>query len=806
MKIFGKIQNLGARILGPEGGVPPGSASCHRTAARIFMARGGRAGMLVRKNATSSISILIMAIFLWGLFAVNVATADDEHRYNRHRGDYNNGGSNGGSTGNTGNTGTTGGTPAPGVSINSTSRNRPEGPPSSAVPEQPIALGTDFQVVGSNDLGMHCGDLDTRVSSILPPFNVIHSQVIRKGQEPEILGDSEVDLYYSAASNPTDPALTKDPMLAPDGSLFKTNFWDTVNAGAYDPFYPPPPTVPALATIMQSDLGLPVPDPAFLYPESGSPNLVAEQQTMPGILSAYSANLPQPFKRFDTDLPFFVDFPFGYRLTDLNWFSADGIPLTTYDDFGRLNSYPLMRLQAVQKNSDPTNTSAQLATLDVVVPISGEASCANCHASTQDGGNGSAINGIDAATAEQDPQFGSVPPDVSVEWATDTNILRLHDLKEGTELLTSQPVVCQTCHYTPALDLANVGPLGGLGLDQQEANGREQRIHASMSRVMHEFHGQKVPSLALELPPLTDPWRLEAGVPVVKQMVQDTLNQTCYQCHPGKETKCLRGAMFNGGMVCQDCHGNMKQVGNDFTINMSANQPYPSGADLTKRVPWADEPRCQSCHTGDAVDNLNNAPDVIPSSDGIRLLRAYRTNDPDAKPIIAFNKRFAENQVGDKTILYRLSKGHQGVFCEACHGGTHAEWPNANPAANDNIAAMQLQGHTGTIIECSTCHTGTLGATLEGPHGMHPVGGSNSQSWVNNHENFIERNGGEGSQNLEAKCGVCHGIVGNGTVLAKVTATRTVSADDAGTVTLNKGDLVSCGRCHGNPFSGGGRD
>ena len=463
-----------------------------------------------------------------------------------------------------------------------------------------------------------------------------------------------------------------------------------------------------------------------------------------------------------------------------------------------------MRLQAVQKNSDPTNTSAQLATLDVVVPISGEASCANCHASTQDGGNGSATNGIQVATAAEDQQYGSVPLDVSVEWATDTNILRLHDLKEGTDLLNSQPVVCQTCHYTPALDLANLGPLGGSSQDT-DANGREQRIHASMSRVIHDFHGQEVPSLALELPPLTDPSRLDAsGMPVVNQLVQNTLNQTCYQCHPGKETKCLRGAMFNGGMVCQDCHGNMKQVGNDFTIDMSASKPFPAGADLTRRIPWADEPRCQSCHTGDAVDNLNNTPNVIPSSDGIRLLRAYHTNDPDAKPIIAFNKRFAENQVGGKTILYRLSKGHQGVFCEACHGGTHAEWPNANPAANDNIAALQLQGHTGTIIECSTCHTGTLGATLEGPHGMHPVGGSNSQAWVNNHEDFIERNGGERTQNLEAQCGVCHGIVGNGTVLAKVAATRTVSADDAGTVTLNKGDLVSCGRCHGNPFSGGG--
>ena len=42
--------------------------------------------------------------------------------------------------------------------------------------------------------------------------------------------------------------------------------------------------------------------------------------------------------------------------------------------------------------------------------------------------------------------------------------------------------------------------------------------------------------------------------------------------------------------------------------------------------------------------------------------------------------------------------------------------------ANDNVAATQLQGHAGKIVECSVCHTGPLGVMLAGPHGMHPVG------------------------------------------------------------------------------------
>jgi hypothetical protein len=63
------------------------------------------------------------------------------------------------------------------VSINSTSANGAL--PTAAVPEQ-SKTGIDptnaYTLVAINDLGMHCGDLDTRISSILPPFNVLHAR------------------------------------------------------------------------------------------------------------------------------------------------------------------------------------------------------------------------------------------------------------------------------------------------------------------------------------------------------------------------------------------------------------------------------------------------------------------------------------------------------------------------------------------------------------------------------------------------------------------------------------------------------
>jgi hypothetical protein len=142
---------------------------------------------------------------------------------------------------------------------------------------------------------------------------------------------------------------------------------------------------------------------------------------------------------------------------------------------------------------------------------------------------------------------------------------------------------------------------------------------------------------------------------------------------------------------------------------------------------------------------------------------------------------------------YRYSKGHSGLFCEACHGSTHAEWPvtpeSGNYIANDNMAAIQLQGHTGKIVECTTCHTGSLPNTLDGPHGLHPVGATSFAS--GGHEHLA-------SSNRDA-CRACHGAHGQGTVLSEAAAPRTISAEGR-RVNLAEGQLVSCNLCHNNPL------
>ena len=88
------------------------------------------------------------------------------------------------------------------TSINSTSANG-NNPPFSPVFEQPQSSVPGYTVIGINDLGMHCGDLDSRVLSILPPFTVVHAVAIKKGtgetQNPLILDDTEEEIVYSAA-------------------------------------------------------------------------------------------------------------------------------------------------------------------------------------------------------------------------------------------------------------------------------------------------------------------------------------------------------------------------------------------------------------------------------------------------------------------------------------------------------------------------------------------------------------------------------------------------------------------------------
>jgi hypothetical protein len=538
-----------------------------------------------------------------------------------------------------------------------------------------------YKVLATNDLGMHCVDADFSVFSILPPYNVLNAQVVRRSStgKPALMNDSTVSLRYQAVRDAAG-SINSSSLNSALGR--KTNFWTYA-----EPLYG-----------------------ARLLPGQGLKGLYMPADTT---------------SRANTSL--------AWNTTG-GLFKAEGIPIVPLDDAGTPNRYPLMRVVATEKA-----TGKDVAYLDVVLPVSEETTCSDCH---DVGGTATQRAGITWSQA------------ADKEIRTRENVLLLHDNMNKTTLMASRPVLCAGCHYSPALDLAGTGPVGA------------QLGKPTMSAAMHAYHSNKMQGY-------TDTWVRLGGTP-------DAQNQACYTCHPGRNTKCLRGAMTET-VNCQNCHGDMKATGGMTALLKGGS--IDGTNDFKPRRPWTDLPRCQSCHTGDAVNFQKLDPSIM-ASDGLRTILAFDPNDAAASPRLASNARFAENP----GTLFRFSKGHSGVACEGCHNSTHAIWANPIDTHNDNVAAKELQGHTGTVTECSTCHAaGSLGLTLNGPHGMHNVGDAR---WTSGHEGLAQAN-------VQA-CAACHGTNFRGTVLSRTSASRTWSTE-FGTRTVAKGTQVGCYDCHNGP-------
>jgi hypothetical protein len=82
--------------------------------------------------------------------------------------------------------------------------------PQPAPPQQPLPVNSNYVVLGYNELGMHCMNQDFSQLCILPPFNSLHAQVIRRGAEPRVVTGG-VTVRYAINNNTT--------------SVTKTNFW-----------------------------------------------------------------------------------------------------------------------------------------------------------------------------------------------------------------------------------------------------------------------------------------------------------------------------------------------------------------------------------------------------------------------------------------------------------------------------------------------------------------------------------------------------------------------------------------------------
>jgi len=254
----------------------------------------------------------------------------------------------------------------------------------------------------------------------------------------------------------------------------------------------------------------------------------------------------------------------------------------------------------------------------------------------------------------------------------------------------------------------------------------------SESSDMHKLHGPQI---------------LQANGQTLDQNSQQNDLNSCYLCHPGPVTQCKRGAMNK--VLCSSCHG---------TLSYASNPT---------RNPWLVEPSCQLCHQGGQ--------------------RFSTTFDNTGKWRTVTDQTFATNQnvpiAGSD--LYRFSSGHGGVYCSACHGSPHAEYPTLQ--ANDRVYPRQLQGYVAKITECQVCHSNVPVTANGGPHGIHTVG----QAWVSSHGDYADHN--------QQACAYCHGANYRGTALSIAKVARTFNVDDGGSKTFPAGHQFNCYDCHNGP-------
>lgn len=257
------------------------------------------------------------------------------------------------------------------------------------IPAKASGMAGDYVVLPFNEKS------EVGVSQLGLPYSAyiatqgINAQVFLKDPKkpiPQALGDVEV--YYSAASNPTDP-VGADSINSTSQNLFddssKGANFDLGVATVNDGKTPKNQTV-LLTQKRVEDQQTVIKKSGFwdrilnsdnngsstashAFKKSGAEltkldqglrhklDAGAELRSMPGIDAPYVNNTPQLFKAYN---------PLGY-------FSAPMLPITDVDDKGRVNPFPLMRVVAKKDG-------ATLAATDGVVTSSSEFGCRECHA------------------------------------------------------------------------------------------------------------------------------------------------------------------------------------------------------------------------------------------------------------------------------------------------------------------------------------------------------------------------------------------------------------------------------------------
>ena len=342
-----------------------------------------------------------------------------------------------------------------------------------------------------------------------------------------------------------------------------------------------------------------------------------------------------------------------------NSFIATGIPaypVTTKtskdvmtDPLGGPNRDPFLTALISVKDS----TGKVVASTTTVVPVA-FGGCCTCHLKL------AAANGYPATPAGSFKYIGKLHG----QNASKIDFTYIDPDGDGV----GGPIRCSWCHWDPAMGesvapgLPKVWPNYKIlpGANFTSANIRVSKY--SFSDVLHRFHSQDQ---------------------VVLTQYDPNIASNCYDCHPGNNVNCYRGAHKGKTAIwCTDCHGNLNQ-------RVAAGQ-------LTQ--PWQQStlPSCYSPAAG------------ITSAFACHNSTTYATT----KTWPALFGKFINGQAH-----------HGGVLCQTCHGEPHALNPSTQ--ALDNVQNANIQGFgkfpagkdkTYAIGVCNVCHSNRSNTWGVPPH------------------------------------------------------------------------------------------
>lgn len=307
---------------------------------------------------------------------------------------------------------------------------------------------------------------------------------------------------------------------------------------------------------------------------------------------------------------------------------------TMTDPLGGPNRDPYLTANVIVKNTAGT----VIGTTSTVLPVA-FGGCCSCHLRL------AAANGLPATPAGSFQLLGTMHAANS----SGINIAMIDPDGDGI----GGPVRCSWCHWDPAMgELAAPGWPAATKLLPGATFTLKKSVY-SFSDVLHRFHNNSA---------------------LVKSTYDANIATNCYNCHPGNNVDCYRGAhKVKTAIWCVDCHGNLTQRSSTGQLA----QPWKASTLPSCSKPALGITSAFACHA--------SVPQTVWASD-----------------------------FGGNYINGRGGMGSKKVLCESCHGSAHSESPSALAADNVENAAIHTslgttfpagKDKTYALGACAVCHT-----------------------------------------------------------------------------------------------------